>query len=90
VGRQLGGRGAEEEWGVSDNGAVPPGWDAVSAKLVENAAEQGVIAEMRARQGQGLTTRAVGKRLNRMGFLAKRGGKSLGSAVASVLRRNFR
>jgi DNA invertase Pin-like site-specific DNA recombinase len=69
-------------------GAVPYGWDAMAGKLVENAAEQAVIAEMKAWRGQGLTTRAIAERLNQLGVPAKRGGRWYGSAVASVLGRS--
>lgn len=75
-------------------GQVPFGWDVQVEgnlkKLVRNEREQGIIETILALRGNGWTTYAIAKQLNRTGARRKRGGAWSPSKVQRVIDKCFR
>jgi DNA invertase Pin-like site-specific DNA recombinase len=68
-------------------GALPYGFNVADGKLIENAAEQAVLRQIKLDHAAGVPLRAIAKKLNLAGLPAKRGGSWRSSSVASVLGR---
>lgn len=81
--------GAKRRRGEKTGGDVPFGWSLGTdgKRLMEDAEEQAVIAEVHELRGRGWTLRAIGAELERRGILTKRGGTHWHpQTVSAVLR----
>jgi len=71
------------------SGHAPFGWDfGPDDRLVANAREQAIIAQIRRLRADGLSYRAIAARLDGEGILPKRGRRWIHTAVKSILARN--
>lgn len=68
-------------------GEIPFGWDLVSGRLVENAAEQKVIAAILDCRKAGMSLRQIAAILNDQETTTKKGGRWYGETVRSILDR---
>ena len=68
-------------------GTVPYGFECVGGRLIENARELEVVAQMRQRRASGMTLRDIAAKLNEDCVPAKRGGVWRAQSVASILKR---
>jgi DNA invertase Pin-like site-specific DNA recombinase len=70
------------------SGHAPFGWDFDSGgRLTANPWEQQIIAHVRQLRAEGLSYRGIATRLNRDGFLPKRGRRWVHTTVKSILQR---
>lgn len=75
--------------GEGISGHAPFGWDfGPDGRLVANAREQAIIAQIRRLRADGLSYRGIAARLDGEGILPKRGRRWIHTAVKSILTRN--
>jgi DNA invertase Pin-like site-specific DNA recombinase len=71
------------------SGHAPYGWDfGPQGRLVENAGEQKIIAQMRRMRAEGMSYRGIGVRLDEEGIRPKRGRRWIHTTVKTILARN--
>ena len=73
--------------GEHTGGRVPYGYSIEDGRLVENEAEQQVITAALQAKAEGLSLRAIGRRLAERGFLPRTGGTWHASTVRQIVTR---
>ncbi len=81
------GRLTKKAAGGHSVGRAPYGWRASEGELVEDSAEQAIVAQMVAWSGEGVVLADIAQRLNEAGTASKAGKKWFPMTISRVLQR---